>query len=208
MSLVGCRRSVIASEAKQSRAASKDWIASSQVLLAMTTVATTHRSSGRIFCIRAECAATSLWLNLRWTRWTADASRRIRPAATASPVGSAAAQNRRRSSGIHCGACSPRNPRRRCIHNCRSVRRWPAAAGPCRNIRSSAEVAAPWRSRNIVVKSVSQIGGGSRMAIFPRFGTCLGRRRLRQSRKIRFAGVDSESSSLDSGFARCARGPE
>jgi hypothetical protein len=36
LGLTGVTNSVIASEAKQSRATSKDWIASSQVLLAMT----------------------------------------------------------------------------------------------------------------------------------------------------------------------------
>ena len=71
-----------------------------------------------------------------------------RPAAIRSQAGSAAAQNRRRSSDRHCAACSRRSPHRRCTHRSRCALRLHAAAGPCRNIRSSVEVAAPWSSRD------------------------------------------------------------
>ena len=55
------------------------------------------------------------------------------------------ARIRRRSSGRRCEFVST-HPRRTCIHSCRSALplRW--AAGPCRNIRSSVGVAAPWSS--------------------------------------------------------------
>ena len=76
----------------------------------------------------------------------ADASRRRRRAAIPLPAGSAAEQNRRRSSGRHCGACSRRSPRRTCTHSCRCALPSNAAEDPCRNIRSSAGVAAPWSS--------------------------------------------------------------
>ena len=89
-------------------------------------------------------------------------------------AGSAAAQNRRRSSGRHCAACCPRNPRRTCIRRNISARPQHSAAGPCRNIRSSAEVAAPWRSRDVNPGGSSQMGGKTRMTNFPRFGPCFG----------------------------------
>ena len=104
-----------------------------------------HRSSGAIPRMRAECAAKSSRPYFRWTRlsdggcFAAD-----RPAATAWPAGSAAAQSRRRSSGRHCRACARRSPRRTCTHSCRCGPPLHSAAGRCRNIRSSAGVAAPW----------------------------------------------------------------
>ena len=78
---------------------------------------------------------------------TADASPPIIPAAILLPAGSVAARNRRRSSGRHCRACARRSPRRTWIHSCRSALPWHRAEDPCRNIRSSAEVAAPCWSR-------------------------------------------------------------
>jgi hypothetical protein len=78
--------------------------------------------------------------------------------------GSAAARSRRRSSGRHCAVCSRRNPRRMCIHRCRSVRPLRSVAGPCRNIRSSVGVAVPWpwcpvRSAQIIANRSSNPNG-------------------------------------------------
>ncbi len=78
----------------------------------------------------------------------AAASRPIVQAATLSPAGLAAGQNRRRSSGRRCRVCSRRNPHRTCTRKSRSALPWKPAAGPCRNIRSLVEVAAPWSSRH------------------------------------------------------------
>ena len=90
-------------------------------------------------------------------------------------AGSVAAQNRRRSSGRHYAACCPRNPRRTCIRRNRSARPQHSAAGPCRNIRSSAGVAAPSSPRNVILSGSSQIGRKTRMTDFPRFGPCYDR---------------------------------
>ncbi len=103
--------------------------------------------------------------------------RRTRPAAARLRAGSAAAQSRRRSSGRHCAACSRRNPRRTCIRRSRSAPPSHLAAGPCRNIRSSAGVAVPWWvSRGQFEPESSQIGLGNRMTNFPRFRSCAPRR--------------------------------
>jgi hypothetical protein len=80
---------------------------------------------------------------------TAVVSRRIVPGAIPSTAGSAAERTRRRNSGRHCRAWSRRIPRRRCIRSCRFVPRSNVAEDPCRNIRSSAEVAAPSSSRQV-----------------------------------------------------------
>ena len=81
----------------------------------------------------------------------AGASRPSIPAAIPLRAGSAAERNHRRSSGTRCGAWSRRNPRRMCIRKCRCGLPSRQAEDPCRNIRSSAEVAAPWWSRAVGV---------------------------------------------------------
>jgi hypothetical protein len=93
------------------------------------------------------------------------------PDATPSPAGSAVAQNRRRSSGRRCGAHSRRRRRRRCIHTCRCAHPWPAAADPCRRIRSSVEVPAPWGGVSCPESGAKywQIKRQTRMTNFPRF---------------------------------------
>jgi hypothetical protein len=55
-----------------------------------------------------------------------------------------------------------------CIHRNISARPSHSAADPCRNIRSSAGVAAPWRPRDVNPGGSSQIGGKTRMTNFPR----------------------------------------
>jgi hypothetical protein len=77
---------------------------------------------------------------------TAGVCRATRRAAIRFLAGSAGTRTHRRSSGTHCGACSRRNPCRRCIHNCRCALPLNLAGGPCRSIRSSAEAVAPWLS--------------------------------------------------------------
>jgi hypothetical protein len=76
----------------------------------------------------------------------ADAFRPTRRAAIRLQAGSAAARNRRRSSGTHCAASARRSPRRTCTRSCRYALPWSSAADPCRNIRSSVAAAAPWWS--------------------------------------------------------------
>ena len=96
------------------------------------------------------------------------ASRPIVLAAIRLPAGSAAGRNRRRSSGTRCGVCSRRNRYRMCTRKSRCALPLNSAAGPCRNIRSSAEVAAPWSSRE-VERGSSQIKRWTRMPKIPRF---------------------------------------
>jgi putative hemolysin len=84
-------------------------------------------------------------------------------------AGSAARQNRRRSSGIHCAACSRRSPHRMCIRKSRCALPQHAVEDPYRNIRSSAGVAAPWSSRWLKRGGSSQIKRRTRMANLPRF---------------------------------------
>jgi hypothetical protein len=79
----------------------------------------------------------------------AAASQPIVQAATPSPAGLAAGQNHRRSLGRRFRACSRRSPRRTCTRKSRCALPWNLAADPCRNIRSSAGVAAPWSSRQV-----------------------------------------------------------
>ena len=132
-----------------------------------------HRSCGGISRSRAQCAATSSTLYFKCTRLSeGNCFVRIRPAAARWRAGSAAVQNRRRSSGRHCAACCRRNPRRTCIRRSRSARPQHSAAGPCRNIRSSAGVAAPWVVSRCDSGRSSQIGGKARMTNFPRIGPC------------------------------------
>ena len=111
--------------------------------------------------------------------------RRTRPAAVRSRAGSAAAQSRRRSSGRHCAACSRRNPRRTCIRRSRSARPSRSAAGPCRNIRSSAEVAAPWWSRR--VRDLTQ--------------RIIANRASRESRMTRFPSICGHASADPCAFS-------
>jgi hypothetical protein len=84
-------------------------------------------------------------------------------------AGSAARQNRRRSSGIHCAACSRRSPHRMCIRKSRCALPQHAVEDPYRSIRSSAGVAAPWSSRWLKRGGSSQIKRRTRMANLPRF---------------------------------------
>jgi hypothetical protein len=85
---------------------------------------------------------------------TADVFPPTHPSAIPSPAGSAVAQSRHRSSGTHCEAWSRRSPRRTCIRTNKSAPPSNSAAGPCRNIRSSVEVAAPWSSRNLCLATI------------------------------------------------------
>jgi hypothetical protein len=93
----------------------------------------------------------------------ADASPHIGQAAIPSPAGSAARQNRRRSSGTHCAACSRRSPRRTCIRKSRCALPRNAAADPCRNIRNSAGVATPWWSHQVGARRIiaNQLSGAN-----------------------------------------------
>ena len=100
---------------------------------------------------------------VRW-RMFRHATRR---AAAPSPAGSGAAQSRRRSSGRHYGAWSRRNPHRTCIRRSRSALPSNSAADPCRNIRSSVEVAAPWSFRWLGRGGSSQIGAANSNAESP-----------------------------------------
>ena len=101
-----------------------------------------------------QCAAISSRLYFRCTRWSDGdcfaACRR--PAAIHARAGSAVGQSRRRSSGRHCAAWSRRSRRRRCIRRSRCAPPSRSAEGPCRNIRSSAGVAAPWRSPSVLMR--------------------------------------------------------
>ena len=140
------------------------------------TAGMVQRSCGGIFRSRAECAATSSTLYFKCTRLS-DGNCLVTqtPGRRSARAGSVAAQNRRRSSGRHYAACCPRNPRRTCIRRNRSARPQHSAAGPCRNIRSSAGVAAPSSPRNVILSGSSQIGRKTRMTDFPRFGPCYDR---------------------------------
>jgi len=80
---------------------------------------------------------------------TGAASRPTIRAAIPSRGGSAARQNRRRSSGTHCAVCSRRSPHRTCIRNCKCAPPPKLAEGLYRNTRSSAGFAAPWWSRDV-----------------------------------------------------------
>ncbi len=102
---------------------------------------------------------------------TATASPPIVQAATPWPAGSAAGQNHRRSSGRRFEACSRRSPHRTCTRKSRCALRSSSAAGPCRNIRSSAGVAVPSWSRQVGARISSQNERVRRMTKLPRSRT-------------------------------------
>jgi hypothetical protein len=135
---------------------------------------------------------------------TAAASPPIIPAATPLPAVSAAVQSRRRSSGTHCEAWSRRSPHRRCIQRCRCALPLNSAAGPCRNIRSSAGVAAPWWSRLFRARGSWQIGGPIRMANLPRFRTSIrGKAPIHRARRLE--GAASTRSRVPDALQRSSR---
>jgi hypothetical protein len=165
--------SVIASEAKQSTAAKEtgllrrcaprndDGAAQAEVVTALP--AEYHEASPNAQRDRPGCRT-----NAR-ACLTVDASRPTTPGAIPLQAGSAGRQNRRRSSGIRCAACSRRSPRRTCIRKSRCALPQNAGEDPCRNIRSSAGVAAPWSSRRLKQGGSSQIKRWTRMPKIPRF---------------------------------------
>ena len=123
---------------------------------------------------------------------TATALSRTRRAAARWRAGSAAAQNRRRSSGRHCAACSPRNPRRTCIRRNRSAR--PSAFGG----RSLSQYSQFGRSCSAMVVSWVDLTADDRksyremrMTDFPRF------RRHAQDLSGNLALSFSRSSTID-----------
>jgi hypothetical protein len=69
-------------------------------------------------------------------------------------AGSAAGRNRRRSSGTHCATCFRHSPRKTCTHSCRCALPLSSAEDPCRNIRSSAGVAAPWSTHDVWARRI------------------------------------------------------
>ena len=134
-----------------------------------------------------ECAATSSTLYFRCTRLS-DGSCLV-DAHARPPFGRGPDRPRRKAAAAVRADIVQlvvrRSPRRTCIHRSRSARPSRSAAGPCRNIRSSAGVAAPWSSRTIDSEADHRKSSReTRMTNFPRFGPCSVGLRQRQLRTL------------------------
>ena len=101
-------------------------------------------------------------------------------------------------------ACSRRSPHRTCTHNCRCALPWNSAAGPCRNIRSSVEVAAPWCSVCLEGQMIANRAPDAN-AEFPRFPAMSF---VIPGRAKHEPGIHTPDRVMDFGLARFTRAPE